>query len=327
MNRKGGKPTAPFKAAAPAGRPDAQAERLQKILARAGVASRRAAEEIIAAGRVTVNGQVVTELGTRADPSTDKIAVDGRPIASPSPKKGEEFVYVMLNKPLGVVSTAKDPQGRPTVLDLVRTPDDQRQATDDGPHSAHRTVKSDKPSNPDVSAPKGAVDELANHRRSTSGTRAIVPSAQAQNRIYPVGRLDADSTGLILLTNDGDLTFRLTHPKFGVEKEYRALVRGRPSAGEIKKLREGVEIEGEMTAPARVEEVGKRGDQTWLSVTIHEGKKRQVRLMCAAVGHHFIELERVRFGPLTLGSLQQGKWRHLAVHEVHALQKAVRLRR
>src|SRR5262249_10279538 len=120
-------------------------------------------------------------------------------------------------------------------------------------------------------------------------------------------------------------TFRLTHPKFGVEKEYRALVRGKPDAQALKKLREGIEIEGEKTAPAKVEETGKLKDDTWLSVTIHEGRKRQVRLMCAAIGHPVIELQRVRFGPLALGSLQTGKWRYLALHEIHALRKAVRL--
>jgi pseudouridine synthase len=304
-NRKPGRPAHQAEPATPEGQPDAPAERLQKVLARAGVASRRAAEELIAAGRVSVNGQVVTELGTRADPSTDKIEVDGRPIASPSARKADEFVYIMLNKPLGVVSTAKDPQGRPTVVDFVTK--DEGRKTKDEPKQV------------------GSTGTTAN--RPVLGLRPIHPTAHSSKRLFPVGRLDADSTGLILLTNDGDLTFRLTHPKFGVEKEYRALVRGRPSAGEIQKLREGVEIEGEMTAPARVEEAGRRGDNTWLSVTIHEGRKRQVRLMCAAVGHPVIELERVRFGPLTLGSLQHGKWRHLAVHEVHALQKAVRLRR
>jgi pseudouridine synthase len=276
-------------------------ERLQKILARAGVASRRAAEEMIAAGRVRVNGQTTTEMGTRADPNTDKIEIDGRPLATPTPKTGDEFVYVILNKPLGVVSTAKDPQGRPTVLDLVRPPDERRRTNDEGrPTTDHRPP-------------------------TTRDHSAFRTPHSAFERIYPVGRLDADSTGLILLTNDGDLTFRLTHPRFGVEKEYRALVRGKPGAEELKKLREGVEIEGEMTAPARVVELGKRGDHTWLSITIHQGRKRQVRLMCAAVGHPVIELERVRFGPMTLGSLQQGKWRYLAIHEVHALRKAVKL--
>ena len=146
-------------------------------------------------------------------------------------------------------------------------------------------------------------------------------------RLYPVGSLDADTTGLLLITNDGELTFRLTHPRYGVEKEYRALVRGHPSEAALRKLREGVEIEGEMTAPARIEEIGRRADDSSLRVVIHEGRKRQVRLMLAAVGHPVIELQRVRFGPLTLGNLRPGGWRYLAVHEVHALRKAVKLTR
>ena len=140
-----------------------------------------------------------------------------------------------------------------------------------------------------------------------------------------MGRLDADTTGLLLITNDGDLTFRMTHPRYGVEKEYRALVRGHPSPAALQKLREGVEIEGEITAPAQVEELGRRGENTWLRIIIHEGRKRQVRLMTAAIGHPVIELQRVRFGPLALGNLAPGKWRYLAVHEVHALRKAVDL--
>jgi 23S rRNA pseudouridine2605 synthase len=284
--------------------PEGAGERLQKILARAGVASRRAAEEMISAGRVRVNGQVVTEMGVRANPHTDKIEVDGKPLApAPTAEKGVEFTYIMLHKPLGVVSTAKDPQGRTTVLDLLRT-------TDDSSLNVRRPTTDDR-------SPQSTV-----HRHS-----AIRNPQSAIERVYPVGRLDADSSGLLLLTNDGDLTFRLTHPKFGVEKEYRALVRRRPNAEALKRLREGVEIEGEMTAPARVEETGAQGDHTWLRVVIHQGRKRQVRLMCAAVGHPVIELQRTRFGPLQLGSLQPGKWRHLATHEIHALQKAVRLRR
>jgi 23S rRNA pseudouridine2605 synthase len=282
-------------------------ERLQKILARAGVASRRAAEEMISAGRVRVNGQVVTEMGVRANPHTDKIEVDGKPLSpAPTAEKGVEFTYIMLNKPLGVVSTAKDPQGRTTVLDLLRP------TMDDGP----RTVGSG-----------GTTDDRRQPRSTVHRPPSIVGPQSAIERVYPVGRLDADSTGLLLLTNDGDLTYRLTHPRFGVEKEYKVLVRGRPSPEALKRLREGVDIEGEMTAPARVEETGTRGDHTWLRVVIHQGRKRQVRLMCAAVGHPVIELQRTRFGPLVLGSLQPGKWRHLATHEVHALQKAARLRR
>ena len=144
-------------------------------------------------------------------------------------------------------------------------------------------------------------------------------------RLYPVGRLDAESTGLLLITNDGDLTYRLTHPRYGVEKEYRVLVRGRPGEAALQRMREGVEIEGETTSPARVEELGRRGGDTWLRVVIHEGRKRQVRLMAAAVGHPVIELHRVRYGPLTLGNLEPGRWRYLARHEVHTLRKAAGL--
>jgi len=250
-------------------------ERLQKILANAGVASRRAAEEMIAAGRVRVNGTVIKQMGVRADPYSDRIEVDGKPLdITQSAQPAQEFVYIMLNKPVGVVSTARDTHGRSTVLDLL---DDAR-------------------------------------------------LKERGLRVYPVGRLDAESTGLLLLTNDGDLTFRLTHPRFGVEKEYRALVRGRPTEATLQRLRDGVEIEGEMTAPARVEQLGRKGGDTWLRVVIHEGRKRQVRLMTAAVGHPVGELQRVRFGPLQLASLEPGKWRNLARHEVHALRKAVGLK-
>jgi 23S rRNA pseudouridine2605 synthase len=288
----------------PAGGSD---ERLQKVLARAGVASRRAAEEMIAAGRVSVNGKVVTEMGTRANPATDKIEVDGRPIAPEQPRQtGSDFVYILLNKPPGVVSTVKDTHGRPTVLDLIQG---------GAAPSASSPASSPTASPATASPPGGQPDRTAAQR-----------PARADARIYPVGRLDADTTGLLLLTNDGDLTFRLTHPRFGVEKEYRALVRGRPSEEVLRKLREGVEIEGEMTAPAKVEEIGRSGENTLLRITIHEGRKRQVRLMAAAVGHHIIELQRVRFGPLSLGTLPVGRWRHLATYEVHALRKAVRLR-
>ena len=290
----------------PAAPREGEGERLQKVLAHAGVASRRAAEEMIAAGRVRVNGQVVTEMGVKVNPAADKIEVDGKPLAlAPAEQKGAEFTYVMLNKPLGVVSTAKDPQGRTTVLDLIRTTDGGRPTADD----------------------RGRAEDRRQSRSVARRPSSVAAPQSAIERVYPVGRLDADSTGLLLLTNDGDLTFRLTHPKFGVEKEYRALVRGRPNTEVLKRLREGVEIEGEMTAPAKVEEAGRQGDHTWLRVTIYQGRKRQVRLMCAAVGHPVIELQRTQFGPLLLGSLQPGKWRHLATHELHALQKAVRLRR
>ncbi len=275
----------------------ARGERLQKILARAGIASRRAAEQLIARGRVRVNGEVVTRMGVRADPYTDRIEVDGRLIRLPGPAPGTEhrqkqgMVYILLNKPAGVVSTVKDTHGRPTVVDLVR--------------------------GAAVGATVGAATTVARRQH----TPAPGP------RVYPVGRLDEDTTGLLLLTNDGELTFRLTHPRYGVEKEYLALVRGRPSEEALQKLREGVEIEGRLTAPARVEVAGVQDSDTWLNITIHEGRKRQVRLMCAAVGHPVIQLQRVRFGPLTLGNLQPGKWRYLATHEVHALKRAVGLMR
>src|SRR5688500_3951701 len=261
-----------------------QGERLQKILAQAGIASRRAAEEIISAGRVAVNGTVVREMGVRADPAKDTITVDGRPVAiSSGTAKSAEMVYVMLHKPPGVVSTVKDTHGRTTVLDLIGK-------TEGEPRRAGR------------------------------------PVAPPRARVYPVGRLDADTTGLLLLTNDGDLTFRLTHPRLGVEKECRALVRGRPPEQALQMLREGIEIEVELTAPAVVDWLGAREGSTMLRVVIHEGRKRQVRLMMAAIGHPVVELQRVRFGPLTLGDLEPGKWRALALHEVHALRKAVKLR-
>jgi 23S rRNA pseudouridine2605 synthase len=230
--------------------------RLAKYLASAGVASRRASEEIVRAGRVTIDGTAVTD-PARDVTAEDHVLLDGHEV-QPEP---ERVVYA-VNKPRGIVSTARDTHGRKTVVSLV----------------------------PEVSA-----------------------------RLYPVGRLDADSTGLILLTNDGDLAHRLTHPSFEVDKTYRAVLQGGPVREQaLRALRAGVELEDGMTAPARVARV--RPDT--LEITIHEGRKRQVKRMCQAVGHRVIKLERVRFGPLLLGDLQPGASRRLSANEVSLLRAA-----
>jgi pseudouridine synthase len=235
---------------------------LQKFLARAGVASRRHAEELIRAGRVQVNGQPVAQLGTRVQPETDAVQVDGRPVHLPAAR-----VYLLLHKPAGVVTTASDPQGRQTVLDL------------------------------------------------------LPPSLRSQ-RLFPVGRLDLESEGLLLLTNDGAFALHLTHPRYEQEKEYHALVRGHPAPDALETLRRGLLLPGEArpTAPAQVRQLRALNDGTgWLSVTLHEGRKRQVRRMLAAVGHPMLRLIRVRVGPLRLGALPPGHWRPLSRAEVTKL--------
>jgi 23S rRNA pseudouridine2605 synthase len=235
-------------------RQTADGERLQKVLARAGVGSRRGCEDLIAAGRVGVNGETA-QLGRRVDVDRDRVTVDGVPVGV---RPG--LVYYLVNKPAGVVSTASDPHARVTLTNLV-------------------------PPDP---------------------------------RVYPVGRLDADSEGIILLTNDGDLTYRLTHPSFGVEKEYVITVDGTPKPGAIRQLREGVPLEDGMTAPARVSTLS----PGTLRVTLHEGRNRQVRRMAEAIGHPVRRLVRTRIGPLRLGSLRPGDWRPLTVEEVRALERA-----
>lgn len=228
--------------------------RLAKFLAHAGVASRRAAEDIIRAGRVTVGGTVVTDPARDVEGSSG-VAVDGRALEGP-----EERVVVALHKPSGVVSTARDTHGRPTVVDLVDLPD---------------------------------------------------------ARLYPVGRLDADTTGLILLTNDGELAQRLLHPRYELPRTYRAQVAGgRLSPRSLRALREGVELDDGRTSPAEVREV-RAG---LLELTLHEGRKRQVKRMCAAVGHPVQALERTRFGPLDLRGLAPGCWRRLSPPEVARLR-------
>ena len=231
-----------------------EGERLQKVLAAAGLGSRRACEVLIEEERVTVNGEVAV-LGRRVDPERDRIEVDGLRV----PVRPGLVTY-LLNKPRGVVTTASDPQGRPTVVELV-------------------------PSEP---------------------------------RVFPVGRLDTDTEGLLLLTNDGDLAHRLTHPSFGVEKEYLAQVEGNPSPAALRRLREGVDLEDGRTAPARATLVA----PGVIGLVIHEGRNRQVRRMCETVGHPVRRLVRTRIGPLAERRLKPGEWRTLDVEEVRGLEAA-----
>jgi 23S rRNA pseudouridine2605 synthase len=233
------------------------AERLQKVMAHAGVASRRKSEKIIQQGRVTVNGRVVTELGTKVDPVADDIRVDGRRI-----RVTPDNVYIMVNKPQGVISSMVDRRGRQALGDLVSVPE----------------------------------------------------------RLYPVGRLDLDSEGLILLTDDGELANYLTHPRYEHEKEYRVLVNGRVSDETLETWQQGVMLEGQPTAPARVEILGQRGADTLLRIAMHEGRKRQIRRVAALLGHPVRQLARVRLGPLHLGSLEVGQWRYLTPKEVGSLE-------
>lgn len=233
------------------------AERLQKILARAGLGSRRACEELIIAGRVTVNG-IQAVLGAKADPVTDQILVDGREIPRP-----DSFLYIALHKPRGVISAVKADDPRPTIRDLVDIPD----------------------------------------------------------RVFPVGRLDAESEGLILLTNDGELANQLTHPRYGHEKEYRVLVARRPDDDQLADLRRGVVLpDGHRTAPAQVTVESTFGKGAWLRVILREGKKRQIREMCALVGLPVVRIIRIRIGALKLGNLKPRQWRHLTHEEVQELK-------
>lgn len=234
--------------------PSDEGERLQKVLARVGLGSRRVCELLIDEGRVTVNGRMAV-LGARVTPD-DEIAVDGAVIST-----AVDTVTYLLNKPAGVVTTAQDTHDRPVVVDLV----------------------------------------------------------PAEPRVFPVGRLDLDTEGLLLLTNDGDLAHRLTHPSFGVDKEYLVHVRGRPGAGALRTLRQGVELDDGITAPAKAAVVA----PGLLRITIHEGRNRQVRRMCEAVGHPVLRLVRTRIGPLTDSRLAPGAWRPLTRAELLDLQRAV----
>jgi 23S rRNA pseudouridine2605 synthase len=236
-------------------------ERLQKILSQAGIASRRASEQLMLVGRVTVNGRTIRELGTKADASTDDIRVDGRRI-----KIAETHRYILLNKPRGYVTTRSDPQKRPTVIDLL-----------------------------------GAVREY----------------------VYPVGRLDFDSEGLLILTNDGDLAAKLTHPSHGVARVYEARVLGVPDDHDIRRMSRGIEIDGRRTGPAEVELLprGRSADRATLRITIREGRNRQVRKMCEAIGHPVDALTRVAIGPIRDTRLKTGHWRELTDDEVRKLRK------
>ena len=242
-------------------------ERLQKILSGAGVASRRASEQLILDGRVSINGVTIRTLGTKADPLHDDIRVDGRRV-----KTARRLRYVLVNKPTGYVSTRSDPQGRPTVLDLV---------------------------------PK------------------------ATGYLFPVGRLDFDSEGLLLVTNDGDLAARLTHPRHGVVKTYQAVVRGVPSPEAVSRLARGVVLDGRRTAPASVRvletfSAGRRGERALVEIKLSEGRNRQVRRMCEAVGHPVERLRRVGIGPLSDTRLRPGEWRELGPREIEALRAVSR---
>ncbi len=237
-------------------------ERLQKFLAEAGVASRRKAEELIAQGKVKVNGKVVTEMGIKIDPAKDEVTYLGKKVTT----KDTKMVYIMLYKPEGYVTTAKEQFGRPAVMDLI----------------------------------KGVKE-----------------------RIFPVGRLDYDTSGLLLLTNDGDLTYKLTHPKHDVDKTYIAKLYGIPDEGALQKFRRGVVIDGKRTKPAKIQIIDKDKDGRFCTaeISIHEGRNRQVRKMCEAIKHPVAQLKRVATGELKLGDLQKGKYRHLTEKEVKYLKK------
>jgi pseudouridine synthase len=235
-------------------------ERLQKIMARAGLGSRRSNEKLIRAGRVRVNGRVA-RLGEKADPVQDRIEVDGQPLSF------DPLVYIMLNKPKGVLSSTEDEleQGRTTILELVDIP----------------------------------------------------------GHLYPVGRLDKPSEGLILLTNDGQLAHRLTHPRYEHPKVYRVVVTGRPDAQTLRRWAEGVYLEGQRTAPAEITILEQQPERTALQIILREGRKRQIRRVAALLGHPVETLVREQIGPLKLGDLPPGRWRYLTEAEVDRLKKSV----
>lgn len=246
-----------------------KSERLQKAIARLGIASRRHAEELITKGLVKVNGEIVSELGTKVTES-DMIEVDGNTV---SPNQQDNYVYFLLHKPEGVITSVTDPRKRKTVIDII--------------------------------------------------------SRDIKVRVFPVGRLDYDTSGLLLLTNDGDLTYRLTHPRYGVDKTYRAMLKGTISQEALSTLQKGVMLDDGLTAPAkitRVESINKGNVLTIVEITIHEGKNRQVRRMFENVGYPLVSLQRIAFGPLKLDvSMKPGDYRTLSRNEIESLRNVVGL--
>ncbi len=236
-------------------------ERLQKLMAKAGLGSRRACEELIAEGRVSVNGHIITQLGTRADLSRDRVVVDGKPLTLPSGPS----VVVMLHKPRGVITTRNDPENRATVMELL---------------------------------------------------------PRKWENLHPIGRLDFDTSGLLLLTDDGELTQLLTHPSHGVEKTYQARVRGQVKAATVRLLQDGVRLEDGMTAPCRVRVRAQTQNNALVEITLREGRNRQVRRMLEAVGHQVSVLRRIKFGPIEIEGVAIGTYRQLLPGEVHMLRKA-----
>jgi len=233
--------------------------RLQKYMAYCGVGSRRKCEDLIRQGRVYVNGQKVQEMGIKIDPVNDIVMLDQQRIL----KLVEKKIYIIFNKPKGVISSVYDPQGRKTVLESMKW----------------------------------------------SGSR-----------IYPVGRLDYDTEGLLILTNDGEFAYFMTHPKYEIEKEYYCVVKGTPKTTDINKLKQGIDIGGFITSPAKIESLGKQNENSAYRMIIHEGKNRQVRRMFETIGHPVIYLRRERIGNLKLGSLETGHWRHLTNEELKYLK-------
>jgi len=236
--------------------------RLNKFLSQAGIASRRAADRLIAEGRVSVNGQQVENLGLKIDSQKDVVEFDGRKI-----KKRNDQIYLMLNKPPGVLVSLKDRFGRPTIMDLL-------------------------------------------------------PSLK--ERVFPVGRLDYNSQGLLLLTNDGQLTFRLTHPRFKIKKVYLVRVKGELNSSQISRLEKGIILDGKRTAPARIKIIKATPKGIQLRIEIYEGRKREIRRMLEAMGCSVIYLQRIKFGPLGLGNLKKSQWRYLTAREISLLKRLTR---